>query len=66
MIIALNNRQELTTLHTLKSLGLSISTVRGRRLQLNVAREIPVLTDAVLFKSSKVDQIFDWLLPEHT
>jgi hypothetical protein len=65
MIIALPNRREIDTLHALKGAGLCISAVSGKRRMLNIAQSIPVLTNVAPFRQSTVDQIFDWLLPEH-
>jgi hypothetical protein len=64
VIILLPNRLELDTMHAMRAHGLYINTVSGKRRMLNVACEVPVLTNVVPFRQSAVDQIFEWLLPE--
>lgn len=69
IVVALPNRREIDTLHALKDRGWSISTVRGKTRSLNVAREIPTLTNVVKlparltsnpFGGPRVQDIFDF------
>ncbi len=64
MIIALPNRREVDTLHSLKQAGLSISTRSTRRRVFNVAhRPVPVLTNVVsLGRYHPASQALDWLI----
>jgi hypothetical protein len=50
VIILLPNRLEIRTMHALRDMGLSITTVSCRRRMLNVARPIPTLSNVAMLR----------------
>lgn len=53
-VYILPNAAEITTLHCMKALGWSLTTVRRKNGEsLNVAEQVPVLTNVVQLKPKK-------------